>query len=833
MRLLALALPTLILAQTADRPVRAVTDPGVITTRQSITPAGTPTVFNGKVWGVTFGSTANDLWVLTAGQVFHLDWRENKILSNTSHGSLPGLLGIATNGGRTLISGVPRQKKAGLFSIEDGLKPIAESLGANNVGGIATAGDIAVVPLPFENKAAIIELSTGRIKGHAATGIAPFAAAINKAGTIAYVSNWGGRKAVAGDKTAPTGLASTADQVVVDAHGIASTGTVSRIDLATQQHTHTIATGLHPNGLIWDETTQRLYVANNNSDTVTAIDTATNAVAQTLKLKPFAVEASGIAPTAVAFHNGKLYVTCGGINAVAVVDTKTMRQEGLIPTGWYPNSIAVSPDGKHLAVGSLLGAGSGWQNDPKRRFVHSNRGSVNVVDIPDAAQLAHYTLAVSENNHLALAGSAVLPVTAKVTTPKAVPAKPGDASSIEHIVYIVKENRTYDQLFGDLGKGNGEPSFVMFGEDVTPNQRKLAREFVLLDNFYASGGNSADGHQWLTQANEVAYTMWPGYQGRSYPFDGTDPIGIAQGGTIWDAALKRGKTVKIYGEYAGRQAEPAAQRIPNLQKWKDGGEFSFNTTAPIAHMNAFLAHNYPAYSNAVPDVVRAQIFKKDLAQFEKDGKMPNLTILQLPCDHTYGTSPGASTPKAMVADNDLAVGLIVEALSKSKFWPKMAIYIVEDDAQNGVDHVDGHRTVALAIGPFIRRGHVDSTFYSNQSMLKTMEHQLGLPPLALFDLIANDMRASFQDVADLRTYEHVVPQQDLFAANPKASALKGADRKGALDSAKMRWDIPDAVPTEKLNRILWHSIKGASTPYPKVRQAVFAPYSLDIDDDDR
>jgi YVTN family beta-propeller protein len=486
---------------------------------------------------VAFGSKSSEMWVLTAGQVYQLDWRENKVLQNSSHAALPGLLGITVVNDRPLISAVPRQKQTALLTVENGgaLKAIAGSLGSNNAGGLAATAEVAIVPLPADNKAAIIDLATGKVRAHAATGIAPFAAAINKAGTIAYVSNWGGRKPVAGDKTAATGLAPNADQVVVDAQGIASTGTLSRIDLATGQVTHTIPTGLHPNGLAWDEAAQRLYVANNNSDTVTAINTATNTVAQSLKLQPFATALSGIAPTAVAVHNGKIYVTCGGINAVAVVDAKSLRQEGFIPTGWYPNSIAVSPDGKYLAVGTLLGAGSGWQNEPKRRYVHANRGSVNVIDIPDAAQLARYTLAVSENNHLPLAGASTLPTTAAVTTPKAVPAKPGDASLIEHVVYIVKENRTYDQLFGDLGKGNGEPSFVMFGEDVTPNQRKLAREFVLLDNFYASGGNSADGHQWLTQANEVAYTMWPGYQGRSYPFDGSDPLGIAQGGTIWDA----------------------------------------------------------------------------------------------------------------------------------------------------------------------------------------------------------------------------------------------------------------------------------------------------------
>ncbi len=834
--LAALALSGAAWAQTAARPVRSVTDPGVVTTRQSIAPAGIPTIFEGKVWGVAFGASDSEVWVLTAGQVYRLDWRENKVLTNVAHGGLPGLLGIAVHGGRTYIGGVPRQKKAGLFVVDNGgLKPVAEGLGSNNAGGIAVAAGVAVVPLPFENKAAAIELATGKIRGFANTGIAPFAAAINREGTVAYVSNWGGRRPAAGDKTAPTGLAADADQVVVNAEGIASTGTVTRIDLASLRTTHTIATGWHPNGLAWDEDARRLYVANNNRDSVTVIDTSSNAVVQTLQLKPFAVEVTGVAPTAVAVRGGKLYVACGGINAVVVVDTKTMRTEGMIPTGWYPNSVAVSPDGRRIAVGSLLGAGSGWRDEPRKRFVHSNRGSVNVIDIPDAAQLARYSVAVSENNRLALAGTPPAAVAAVSKTPKAVPAKPGDASLIEHVVYIVKENRTYDQVFGDMEKGNGDPSLTMFGEEVTPNQHKLAREFVLLDNFYASGGNSADGHQWVTQANEVAYTMWPGYQGRSYPFDGTDPIGIAQGGTIWDAALKRGKTVRIFGEYAGRQPEPTSQRIPNLQRWKDGADFTgvYNVTAPIAHMNAILAKNYPAYSNAVPDVVRAQIFKKDLAQWEKDGKMPNLTIVQLPCDHTFGTSPGASSPKAMVADNDLAVGLVVEALSKSRFWPKMAIFIVEDDAQNGVDHVDGHRTVALAVSPYVRRGHVDSTFYSNQSMLKTMELQLGLPPLSLFDLIANDMRGSFQDTPVLTSFEHVEAKQDLFALNPPAAALKGAARKGALASAKMRWEVPDAVPTEKLNRILWHAVKGDGVPYPKVRRAVFAPYSLDVDDDDR
>jgi hypothetical protein len=231
--------------------------------------------------------------------------------------------------------------------------------------------------------------------------------------------------------------------------------------------------------------------------------------------------------------------------------------------------------------------------------------------------------------------------------------------------------------------------------------------------------------------------------------------------------------------------------------------------------------------------VRAQIFLKDLARWESEGGMPALSVMLLPCDHTFGTTPETSTPKAMVADNDLALGMIVERLTHSRFWPKMAIFVVEDDAQNGVDHVDGHRTVALAVSPYTRRGHVDSTFYSHQSMLKTIELILGLPTLSLFDLIANDMRASFTNTADTTPYTHVVPRQDLFELNPPLRALRGEARKAAEASAKMRWDVPDAAPTDRLNRILWHTVKGWNTKFPGVRQSVFAPYSLDIDDDDR
>jgi YVTN family beta-propeller protein len=830
---------SLIHAQTLEQPVRAPIDPGVVTTRQTITPAGVPSVFKGRVYGVAFGPQPSTLWVLHATHIYQFDWKENRVVSMTAHGGTPGLQAIAQQAGADspviAVAQATKGKPPRVMLARGEGKPFTEPLGSHLAGALSLGGGRAVVPLTFDNQLGVVDLATGRVLGKVRTGIAPFGAVVNRAGTVAYVSNWGGRVPRASDLVAPTGVAPTADRVVVDNRGIASTGTVTRVDLATLNATHTIPAQLHPTAVAWDETRNRLYVANSNSDTITVIDTHSNAPAATIALQPFAQRAAGIAPTALALtSDGRtLFAACGGINAVAQIDALSGRIQGLIPTAWYPNGLALSSDGKHLAVSALLGAGSGWRDEPRKRFVHSYRGSVAVIDLPDAAQLAAYTTAVAENTRMPL--TAVPAPPAAPARAKAVPARSGDPSLIEHVVYIVKENRTYDQVFGDVAKGNGDPSLTMFGREVTPNHHRLADQFVLLDNFHATGGNSADGHQWLTQANETAYCLWPGYQGRSYPYDGTDPIAPSASGFLWDYALARGRSTRLYGEFAGSLPEPGKQRLELMRQFEQGKDFTafWNITAPNASVNRILAHNYPPYSNAIPDVVRASIFLADLKRWESEGKMPNLTILLLPCDHTFGTSPGLSSPRAMLADNDLALGRMVEALTKSKFWKKMAIMIVEDDAQNGVDHVDGHRTVALAVSPYTRRGHVDSTFYSHQSMLKTIELMLGLPTMSLFDLIASDMRASFTDQPDVTPYEHAAATWDLYETNPPLNTLRGPARRGAIESARMRWDVPDAAPTEKLNRILWHSVKGWNTPYPGTRQAVFSPLSLDVDDDDR
>jgi YVTN family beta-propeller protein len=837
--------------QTADQPRRAVTDPGVVTTRQTITPAGVPAVFDGRVYGVAFGASAEELWVLNQRGLYRFDWRKNRVLDRVQPAPRrAGLQGVAFDGvtRRALYTGTSNDRDVWVSAVEAG-KPVElrTKVGKHLSGTPAIApkanvkGErLAVVPLVHDNLLAVIDLNAASGVTTVATGIAPFGAVVNDTGETAWVSNWGGRVARAGDRTAPTGLLPGADRVVVDERGIAATGTVTKIDLLTRKAMATVETGLHPTALAWDQGRHRLFVANNNGDSITVIDTAAAKVVNTWKIEPFEEKAPGLAPSALALtpDGRRLLVALGGINAVALLDAATGRVEGMIPTGWYPSALAMSGDGTKVAVGSLLGAGSGWRDQPNQRFVHSYRGSVAVVDMPDAAQLANYTNAVAENTRLTLAGRAQLArrPAARNVRPKAIPERAGEPSLIEHVVYIVKENRTYDQVLGALPQGNGDPSLVMFGREVTPNQHKLAEDYVLLDNFYATGGNSGDGHQWVTQANETAYCLWPGYEGRSYPFDGTDPIAYAQGGFLWDAALRAGKTVRVYGEYAGRltEARPTA-RVDYFARWRKGDDFTkdFHIVAPIDPLNKILAANYPTYTNAVPDVVRASIFLADVKRWSAANPMPNLVILQLPSDHTFGATPNASTPRAMVADNDLALGQIIEGLSKTPFWRKMAVFVVEDDAQNGVDHVDGHRTTAFVASPYARRGHVDSTFYANQSITKTIGLILGLPALSLFELIANDMRAAFQDTPEFAEFAHVVPGQSLDDVNPAVQALRGEARRAALDSEKMRWDVPDAAPTERVNRILWGMLKGWKTPYPGAKSTVFAPLSLETEDEER
>ncbi len=852
--------PKSAMAARGPEPVSTVLDPGVITTRQAITPAGLQKVFQGRVYGVAFGASNNVVYALAGASkgalVYKLDWRANRVVEMVHAAVTPGMQSIAFDAasGEPVILGLSTKKTSSgtrrvvqLIGVSAGESRVESSdFGQNAVGGLALISGTsrALAALTFNNELAIIDRATGAAR-KIKTGIAPFGVLVNTSQTVAYVSNWAGRFPKKGDRTGATGSLPMADLVVVDARGIASSGTVARVDLKTNEVTHTIEVGRHPTAMVLDEARQRLYVANSNSDTVSVIDTRSHSLAGTITIQPFERKVAGVAPEGLALSKDgqRLYVACAGLNAVAVVGLQrpAARLEGLIPTAWYPNHIALSPDGVHLAVSTMLGVGSGSREgqDQRKRAVHANRGTLHVIPVPDPAQLAGYTIAVAENNRMRLRNTvrsqSVTASSAEVApsaSPLPVPLRAGDPSPIKHIVYIVKENRSYDQYFGDLGKGNGDPSLQLVGDDVIPNQRKLAREFVLLDNFYANGGNSADGHQWVTQAAETDYTYWPGYGGRSYPKNGDDPMAFANSGFLWDNVLLRNRTFEDFGEFVG--ILPNMNRKKLLDEYRDGSDFqgAFQTVAPIAPLNKYLVKDYPAYSLHVPDVVRARIFLRHIKRWEAANRMPNLVMVQLPSDHTSGTTPGFSTPKACFADNDLALGQVVEGLTHSKFWKNMLILVVEDDAQAGLDHVDGHRTVALAISPYIRRGAVDSTFYSQVSFIKTIEQILGLPTMSLFDLIANDMRNSFQTTPDYATYTAEVPTQSIYELNPQLSALRGQARKAALESMRMNFREPDAAPTAKVNRMIWASVRGWDAPYPAAKQGAFLPAGPDDDDDD-
>ncbi|HEV7993558.1 MAG TPA: bifunctional YncE family protein/alkaline phosphatase family protein [Gemmatimonadaceae bacterium] len=903
-------IPFLLLLQAAPQrapaPARELPDPGIIATDQRVTPAGVQSVFDGRVTGVRFGRKAGELWVVAATAAYRLAYADNRVVTHNAFDGRGGVFGVAVDPatGRALVSSVGRLAGNAVENRLPGSAPLtaakavahltvysadsapqraqgdtgasarvvaqSPALGDFMAGGPAIAQRagasgrrVMVLPLPANDQLAVLDAESGALVRTVALGVLPVAAVMSADGATSYVSVYGGAKPKNGARAMLQCCDPRAERVRVDARGLAEPGNVSRVDLASGRVTALITVGRHPSGLAWDEPHGRLYVANGNSDDVSVIDTRGNTVIATIPVAPFRDRRAGYAPTAVAVSpdGGRLYVALGGVNAVSVFDVSPTSVgaaaasfRGLIPTGWYPSSIDVSGDGRTIAVGTLLGVGSGTgtKGGLRGRYVHAVRGSVNVIEVPGDAALSAYTTSVAQNNRLVLRTAPAPAEPRASAVARAVPERPGDPSLIEHVVYIIRENRTYDQVLGDIGKGASDSSLVMYGRDVTPNAHALAEKFVLLDHFFASGGNSADGHNWLTQANESDYPMWPLYFGRSYPSEGIDALAYSAGGFLWEAATQKGRSVRVFGEYAPSEREPKASvRARMLAQYRDSQPHQpamfrallakmYDTRSTLKSLDALLVREYPGWTEGVPDVAKADVVVEHLREWEAKKSMPNLVMAILPSDHTVGTSAGWCTPKACVADNDLALGRIVEALSHSSFWPKMAILVVEDDAQDGVDHIDGHRTVALLASPFAKRGVIDSTFYSQPSMVKTIELMLGLPALSMFDLVATDMRASFLspgDAPDVTPFDALVPAQSLYDVNVWGGAITGphaaARRLAAAASARMRFDVPDAAPSERLNRILWHDARGWTTPYPGVQRSLFFPLAVDIEDDDR
>ncbi len=706
---------------------------------------------------------------------------------------------------------------------------------------ISPDGQRLYVVLNMSNQLLEMNPHTGKTMRTFPVGVAPYDVVL--AGNKVFVSNWGGRRPETNSLTGPAGHGTL---VRVDpVRHIASEGSVSILDLTTGLVRREILTGLHASALCLSPDQRYLFVANAGSDTVSVIDTRTEAVIETISLRWASGDLFGASPNALAMApSGKVLYVCNGTqNAVAVVNFKPGQSQlaGLIPTGWYPGAIAFDAPRRAIYVSNIKGHGSGHPPKGEVKFnSHQYFGTVSLIPLKSGKkQLAAWTTRVLKNFRHAVMQAALQPPRADQPA-RPVPERIGEPSVFKHVIYIIKENRTYDQVLGDMKEGNGAPALCIFGEKITPNQHKICREFTLLDGTCCSGILSADGHQWCDTAFATDY-MEKSFAGfpRSYP-DGMDESDIdalayAPSGFLWDNALAHGKTLRDYGEFAmgytrwkdGRKGEPKF-----LDYYRDfvnrTGLIEIGSVPAIESLRPYLKMDTIGWDMAVPDIFRAAKFIEELRQYEAKGEFPNLVIICLPNDHTSGTSPGSPTPAAQVADNDLAFGQIVEAVSHSKFWKETCIFAIEDDPQAGWDHVSAYRTTAYVVSPYTKRGAVVSTPYNQTSLIRTIEQILGLPPMNQMDASADPMFDCFTMTPDFTPYKAVPNLVPLDQMNPEKQALHSpAARRDAMASMKLDFRQPDRCPEDVLNRILWRAQKG-DAPYPE-----WAINRLAKDDDDR
>ena len=678
----------------------------------------------------------------------------------------------------------------------------ASNDGAGNfTGDVAVSADGATLYAAdlLANSIAVIDRASGKVERTIATGRMPYRLLLHPKRKELLVTSW-------------------------------SDGEVVRHDLASGRILQRVASGSHSTDMIWQDTRRglRLLVSAAHTNHVTAFREGQGGeltLAERINVAMSPQQPLGITPSALSLSvDGKLlYVACSDANAVAVVDVAEgdrSRMLGFLPAGWYPTATLALPQGR-LAI--LNGKGLRSFANPaeprkpeeqKQKFQHGGQlqmGGLSLVEPFDAEQLKAYTQQVYENSpyrdHLLQ--------DAGVPAGNPIPSSIGKPSPIKHVIYIVKENRTYDQVFGDLPRGNGDPSLLLFDAASSINHRKLAEEFVLFDNFYVNGDVSADGHNWSSGAiaPDMTNKLWPNlYSGRGARFSlywGRPPVNHTEdasrphGGYLWTRAFEAGVSVRNYGWMTKlrREAKTGEDQVVDAE-----------SKQLLASTNRY----FRPYDLTYADVDRMPFFLQDLAEFERKGEMPGLIVMRLGNDHTSGVSPGGLSPRAMFADNDLALGRLVEAVSKSRFWKETAIFVLEDDAQAGPDHVDSHRSIALVISPYTKRKHLDSNFYNTVSMLRTMELILGLKPMTHFDAAAMPMHTAFTSKPDFTAYQAETPRQSLSERNPSRGAL--AERSKRLDFSEA-----DRIDDQEMNDILYRAIQGRPAP-PPVR-SLFEPGS--------
>lgn len=651
----------------------------------------------------------------------------------------------------------------------------------------------------YSKKLVAVDVTTGQTS-QADVGAYPFGVAISEDGKTAYVSNQG-----------------------------ANTLSVLNVDGLTMTPKSTITVGTHPNRMLIDAKQNRMFVANGDSDSISVIDMENNTVSKTISVEPFRGAHAGTQPNnlALSANGDTLYVTNGGNNDIAVVNVSDKgefgRIKGLIPTGWFPTGVQLTTDNK-LLITSAKGLGTGPNNGTginNYPYIESLLGgTLAVVPAPTEDQLAKFTKQVNDNNDFNQQNK-VRGFDEKATG-TIVPRYVGQSSPIKHIIYIVKENRTYDQVLGDLKnpdgtpRGNGDPSLTLFGQDVTPNQHKFAQQFVTLDNFYVDGEVSQNGWQWVTQAssnpyNEVATAQGYAGNGSEYDSEGYHPD-IAAGSAnpadayLWDKLADNHMTFRDYGQFV----------VPS--DWINANEgIATEAGKYYAHdkiLNNNTNHDYPWFDMGVSDQTRFDIWNKDFQSYVANNNLPTMQFIDLPRDHTAG----GATAKQLVADNDLALGKIVDTVSHSKYWKDTAIFVVEDDAQAGPDHVDAHRTIAQVISPYTQTGRVDSHFYSQVSMLRTMELFLGIQPMSQFDAAAVPMIWSFTDKPNFAPYKAVATSVAPY--NTITPTTQTAVPSNSVMTQSQMAGQPDQADPQKLNEDIWKAIKGPHVRMPEPQHHV-------------
>ncbi len=681
-------------------------------------------------------------------------------------------------------------------------------------GEFAFPSGIAVTPdgkwlYAAENlthKVAVVDLASQKVVKKIEVGEYPYDCEMARDGKRLYVSNWGSRS-------------------------------LAVIDTASNSVTATIQVGDHPNDIELTKDGKTLYVANANSNTVSVVDTATLKEIEAISTALHPKSPAGSTPNAVALSPDEktLFIANADNNNVAIVDVKKRQAaevEGFIPTGWYPTSVRVSKDGKRIFVANGKGTASAANpNGPNPLKGRTNeyigsllKGTISLIDLPGKAKLAQLTKRTYANSPYT---DALLKAARAPKEKTAIPVKLGEASPIKHVIYVIKENRTYDQVLGDIKEGNGDPNLCLFGEDVTPNQHALAREFVLLDNFYVDAEVSADGHNWSMAAYATDYTekTWPtnySSRGRTYDYEGSKKIARPTAGYIWDYCKRAGVSYRSYGEFVG---------VRDVKLGGGGGNEADTAAAAKARKenytteDSLIGHfspNYPPYDLSITDNTRVDRWLEEFREFEQNGKLPQFQIVRLGNNHTQGTRVGVPTPRAYVAENDLALGRLVEAVTNSKYWASTAIFVLEDDAQNGPDHVDAHRSPAFVVSPYTKRGVVDSTMYTTSGMLRTMELILGLPPMSQYDAAATPMYNAFTAKADLKTFK-------LFPARIDLTEKNQPNAPGSRQSAMWDFSKEDTLPDIESNEVIWKSVRGADSPMPAPVRSAFVRA---IEDDD-